>query len=161
SKEFMTDAKIPTAKYQVVTSVDECLGKANQFTPPYVLKADGLAAGKGVTINKTIDELKASAQDLFDQKIFGEAGAPACLRQFSPGWEMSYLILTNGEDFQALPIAQDHKRLKNNDEGPNTGGMGTVAPLQIDAQLRTRIENEIVRPTIATLKSKGIVYRGF
>lgn len=161
SKEFMSDAKIPTAKYEVVTSVDECLGKALKFTPPYVLKADGLAAGKGVTINKTIDELKTSAQDLFDKKIFGEAGARAILEQFSPGWELSYLVLTNGQEFQALPIAQDHKRLKTNDEGPNTGGMGTVAPLQIDNQLRTRIENEIVRPSIETLKAKGIVYRGF
>lgn len=161
AKEFMNDAKIPTAKYEVITSVDQCLGRASQFTPPYVLKADGLAAGKGVTINKTVEELKLSAQDLFDKKIFGEAGSRAILEQFSPGWELSYLVLTNGQDFQALPIAQDHKRLKNNDEGPNTGGMGTVAPLQIDSELRTRIENEIVKPTIATLNTKGIVYRGF
>ncbi len=161
SKEFMIDAKIPTAKFETVNSVDQCLGKANQFTPPYVLKADGLAVGKDVTINKTIGELKASAQDLFEKKIFGEAGSRALLEQFSPGWELSYLVLTNGSDFQALPIAQDHKRLKNNDEGPNTGGMGTVAPLKIDAILRTRIENEIVKPTIQTLQNKGIVYRGF
>lgn len=161
AKEIMSEAKVPTAKYALVNSVMSCLNEAKNFTPPYVLKADGLCAGKGVVICKTLDELKTAAADFFEKKIFGKAGERAILEQFTPGWELSYLVLTNGQDFQALPIAQDHKRLKNNDEGPNTGGMGTVAPLKIDENLRARIENEIVKPTIATLQKRGIVYRGF
>lgn len=161
AKQFMNEARVPTAKSSVVNSVQGCMSEASQFTPPYVLKADGLCAGKGVVICKTLDELKSAATDFFEKKIFGAAGSSALLEQFTPGWELSYLVLTNGQDFQALPVAQDHKRLQDNDEGPNTGGMGTVAPLAIDPTLRTRIENEIVRPSIENLRNKGTIFRGF
>lgn len=160
SKEFMQQADIPTSPFTVVDSVEKTLEKANQFTPPYVLKADGLAAGKGVFICKDLYELRQAAENLFDQKILGSAGSKALLEQFMPGWEMSFLIFTNGEKFECLPLVQDHKRLLDQDEGPNTGGMGTVAPLHIDEVLRKTIEQKIVTPTIELLRQKHLLYRG-
>lgn len=160
SKQFMKEANIPTASFEVVDNVEKTLEKSKHFTAPYVLKADGLAAGKGVFICKDLSELQLAAQDIFEKKILGEAGAQALLEQYMPGWEMSFLILTNGIQYQCLPLAQDHKRIYDNDEGPNTGGMGTVAPLHIDSALQARIENEIVGPTVALLNEKHLLYRG-
>lgn len=161
AKEFMRDARIPTAAFEIVDSVQGTMTAAAQFTPPYVLKADGLAAGKGVAICKTLEELQAAATDYFEKKIFGAAGERALLEQFTPGWELSYLILTNGREFQALPVAQDHKRLLDGDEGPNTGGMGTIAPIPVDPKLREQIDTLIVRPTLAELTKRGTLFRGF
>ncbi len=161
AKEFMLEASIPTARYQIVDNVADTLRLAKEFTPPYVLKADGLCAGKGVYICKDETELKKAAEDLFEKKIFGKNSDRALLEQFHAGWELSYLFLTNGESFTALPIAQDHKRLGDGDLGPNTGGMGTWAPLNIDPTLRFRIETEIVEPTLKLLQKRGILFRGF
>lgn len=160
SKEFMIRAGIPTALYIDVDSTDGVLRAADRFTPPFVLKADGLAAGKGVFICKDREELGRAARMLFEEKIFGPAGQRAILEQFQPGWELSYLILTNGVDYEALPLAQDHKRLSDGGEGPNTGGMGTVAPLNIDSGLNAEIHEKILRPAVNTLKAMGLLYRG-
>ncbi len=160
AKEFMVDAKVPTAPYFVVTTVEQTLEKAKNFQPPYVLKADGLAAGKGVFICKTIEELKTASESLFVKNIFGEAGKKALLEKFEPGWELSFIVLTNGEKFISLPLAQDHKRLLDHNEGPNTGGMGTVAPLNISAQLKKEIENKIIAPSIQQLQERQYLYRG-
>jgi len=160
AKNFMSDAGIPTAPFAVVQSVEETRAAAAKFTPPYVLKADGLAAGKGVFICPTLDELAARAADIFEKRTLGDAGKRALLEQFQPGWEMSYFVLTNGREFRSLPIAQDHKRIGEGETGPNTGGMGTVAPVRIDDILRARIENEIVAPTVKALGDKGFTYRG-
>lgn len=160
AKNFMQDAGVPTAPFVVVKNVTDVKKEVSKFTPPYVLKADGLAAGKGVYICKTEQELFERASNLFDKKVLGEAGNQALLEQFQPGWELSYLVLTNGREWQTLPLAQDHKRLRDHDEGPNTGGMGTVAPLEIPTELRERIEKEIVAPSIQTLAKKGFVFRG-
>ena len=160
AKEFMIEAKIPTAKHKIVRTVEETLSVATNFLPPFVFKADGLAAGKGVFICKTESELKLAAQSLFEEKSLGKAGETALLEQFTQGWELSYLIFTNGTDFESLPIAQDHKRLLNNDEGPNTGGMGTVAPLKISKNLKISIDELIVKPTLLQLQKNGIFYRG-
>jgi phosphoribosylamine---glycine ligase len=160
AKEFMDEAKIPTAKWSLVKSVSDVMSEASLFTAPYVLKADGLAAGKGVFICKTLDELKIAASEIFEKQIFGAAGSSAVLEQFTPGWEMSFLILTNGQNFCVLPVAQDHKRLLDNNEGPNTGGMGTVAPLLVEPELLKRIESEIVLPTLRLIQKRGYVYRG-
>lgn len=160
AKEFMTEARVPTSFHQIVKSTEDVIRLSGRFTLPYVLKADGLAAGKGVFICKTIDELKAAAQFIFEQKGLGFAGDQALLEQFMPGWELSYLIMTNGKEYQAFPLAQDHKRLKDNDQGPNTGGMGVVAPMKISAELNSKIENEIVKPVLQLLEQKNILYRG-
>ena len=160
AKEFMIQAGVPTAKHFVVESVEGTLSQATQFSPPYVLKADGLAAGKGVFLCDSLAELKAAATDLFENKTLGSAGQRALLEQFQEGYELSYLILTNGERAEALPLAQDHKRLNDADKGPNTGGMGVVAPLSIEARLREEIESKIVQPTLRHLQGSGMLYRG-
>lgn len=160
AKEFMLEAKVPTAPYFVVSSVEQTLEKAKNFQPPYVLKADGLAAGKGVFICKTLEELKNASESLFEKNIFGDAGKKALLEKFEPGWELSYIVLTNGEKFISLPLAQDHKRLLDNNEGPNTGGMGTIAPLIISTALKHEIENKIIAPSVKHLQQRQFLFRG-
>ena len=160
AKEFMEAAGVPTAKHTVVKSVDETLAAVAHFQPPFVLKADGLAAGKGVFICKDELELREAAQKIFVEKVLGVAGETAMLEQFQPGYELSYLILTDGQTYQSLPLAQDHKRLFDGDRGPNTGGMGTVAPLAVDPALHERIHREILQPTVAMLSERKMLYRG-
>ncbi len=160
AKKFMMDAQVPTAKYQIVRSVAETITAAEKMAPPYVLKADGLAAGKGVFICSTRSELERSADELFEKNILGAAGQLAVLETFSRGWELSYLILTNGVEYERLPLAQDHKRLGNGDEGPNTGGMGTVAPLHLETHLNEQIERRVILPTLAEIQRRGLLYWG-
>lgn len=160
AKEFMSRAGVPTAHYEVVSSVNETLTAADHFTPPYVLKADGLAAGKGVFICHDRSALGRAARALFEERSLGPAGERAVLEQYQEGWELSYLVLTNGEDYQPLLLAQDHKRLGDGDEGPNTGGMGTVAPLRLEDELHSQIHEKILRPSIQMLKGMGLLYRG-
>ncbi len=159
-KQFMEKYKVPTADFSVVSTVNEVMDEAEKFKPPYVLKADGLAGGKGVYICKTLGALQDVATDLFENKVLGSAGDRALLEQFQAGYELSFFILTNGKDFEALPMAQDHKRLFDNDEGPNTGGMGTVAPMKIaDSDYQTIIK-KVVEPTVMGLKEECFDYRG-
>lgn len=160
AKNFMKKAGIPTAKFHIVKSVSECKDLAPLYTAPYVLKADGLAAGKGVYICKDQTELFAAASELFEKKILGPAGEQAVLEQFTPGWEMSLLFLTNGSEYEILPVAQDHKRLSDNNEGPNTGGMGTIAPLHINPALLEKIKQQVITPTLKILTEQNILYRG-
>ena len=160
SKEFMVAAGVPTARAVTVTNVEETLHASSSFQPPYVLKADGLAAGKGVFICKTLSELEGAARALFVGRTMGDAGRAALLEDYQSGYEISYLILTNGESFEPLVLAQDHKRLRDNDEGPNTGGMGVVAPVEIDAKLRKEINTRIIEPTLAEMRRRKLLYRG-
>lgn len=160
AKQFMQASQVPTSNFAIVESVEEVQKAAVHFTPPYVLKADGLAAGKGVFICKNLQELENAAAELFINKILGPAGRRALLEQFMPGWELSYLVLTNGSEWQTLPLAQDHKRLMDGDQGPNTGGMGTIAPMRIKDSLKQEIETLIVAPTIAELAKRNYLYRG-
>ncbi len=160
SKKFMIEHQIPTSRFEIVSTVEETLSRAGQFQSPYVLKADGLAAGKGVYICKNLSELKKAAEGLFDLKILGDAGKRALLEEFIPGYELSYLFLTNGTSFQALPICQDHKRLQDGDQGPNTGGMGTIAPMEISKDLDQKIQSEIIEKTLSGFKKENLFYRG-
>lgn len=160
AKEFMVGAGIPTAAYEVVSDVASTLRAAQKFSPPYILKADGLADGKGVFICPTLAELKTSAENIFEKKTLGMAGQRALLEQALHGFELSYLILTNGHQAERLPLAQDHKRLKEGDEGPNTGGMGVVGPIKIDVDLESKIEKEIIEPCLRHLQGSGLLYRG-
>ncbi|MCB0407601.1 MAG: phosphoribosylamine--glycine ligase [Bdellovibrionales bacterium] len=160
AKEFMKRANVPTAFAQIVKSTDDIKKCIHEFTPPYVLKADGLAAGKGVFICKNESELLSAAEDIFVHRKLGNAGLSALLEQSLEGWELSYLVLTNGETYQSLPLAQDHKRLNEGDTGPNTGGMGVVAPLKISDDLREQIEKQVIQPSIQTIHSMGLLYRG-
>lgn len=160
AKDFMNAAKVPTARAVPVGSVEATLSAAPQFTPPYVLKADGLAAGKGVFICADLGALKDAAETLFVKKVFGQAGMSALLEQNLPGYELSFLVLTDGQDYQALPIAQDHKRLGNANRGPNTGGMGTIAPMQIPETLNNKILERVVAPSVAELCKRDFLFRG-
>jgi phosphoribosylamine--glycine ligase len=160
SKEFMQEFKVPTARSFVVRSVAETLHSAATFAPPYVLKADGLAAGKGVFICADLPELEKNAHAIFEQASLGEAGSSALLEEFQSGYEISYLILTNGETYEPLVLSQDHKRLQDGDLGPNTGGMGTVAPMPVAADLEARIRTEVLEPVMRGLKARGFSYRG-
>ncbi|MEK6556392.1 MAG: phosphoribosylamine--glycine ligase [Bdellovibrionota bacterium] len=160
SKEFMLEYKIPTARSFVVRTVDETLKAAENFAPPYVLKADGLAAGKGVFICKTLTDLRESATSIFVNKSLGVAGSSALLEEFSPGEEVSVLVATNGTDYEILPLSRDHKRLLDGDEGPNTGGMGVVGPIELSASLKEQIARDIVEPSIKGLHDRGFLYRG-
>ena len=160
AKEFMEAQSIPTAPFQLVKSLSETLKASENFSPPYILKADGLAGGKGVFICQTKKELEDRAKQLFEDKILGQAGETALLEEFQEGVEVSVFILTNGEDYRILPLAQDYKRLGEKNTGPNTGGMGATAPLHLPEKLMTEIENSIIRPTIQGLKKNQYEYRG-
>lgn len=158
AKEFMQKHQIPTAKYQQVENLEEVMAAEKSFTAPYVLKVDGLAAGKGVFICHSKDELQQAASKVFVERAFGNTFA--IMEEFLEGWELSYLVITNGESYSSLCLAQDHKQLLDNDQGPNTGGMGVVAPLAISTDLQQQIENELVRPSVEGLKKDNLFYRG-
>ncbi|MBY0384204.1 phosphoribosylamine--glycine ligase [bacterium] len=160
NKQFLVEGKIPTAPAQVVQTVEQTLKAAEGFSPPYVLKADGLAAGKGVYICQTLADLKEAAGELFEKKVLGSAGEKALLEKFQKGFELSYFILTNGESYVSLPLAQDHKKIGEGETGPNTGGMGTIAPIPILSEEHEIIIKKVVEPTVKHLKEKKMVYRG-
>ncbi len=160
SKRFLQEAGVATARAVEVASVNDVERAMAKFDAPFVLKADGLAAGKGVFICRDQAELRSAAQSIFVERTLGEAGSSALLEEFQPGYEISCLLLTNGEQWEPLVLAADHKRLNDGEEGPNTGGMGTVAPFTIEPQLRERIEKEVFTPVLSHMKAKGLLYRG-
>lgn len=160
AKKFMVDSDVPTARFFEVDGVDSTLSAARNFTPPYVLKVDGLAAGKGVFICKTVEELQEKADLIFNQKSFGGSGKAALLEEHQEGYELSCLVLTNGKEFEILPLMQDHKRLGEGDTGPNTGGMGVVGPLKIGEELYLSLKEKVVSPSVAGLARMGLDFRG-
>lgn len=160
AKNFMKDFGVPTSRSDVVSTVEETLRAAETYSSPYVLKADGLAAGKGVFICATLAELENSARDIFENKKLGDAGSRALLEEFQPGQELSVLALTNGKDFELLPYCRDHKRLLEGDLGPNTGGMGVVGPIAIDSKLQTEIVEQVLQPTMRGLLARNLLFRG-
>ena len=160
AKRFMKEMGVPTASYQIVSSVSEAMREAENFFPPFVLKADGLAGGKGVFICAGRQELKAKAGFLFEEKALGKAGERALLEDFQSGREMSVFLLTNGEGYRLLPIARDYKRLREGQKGPNTGGMGAIAPVEAPPELVENIKSMIIEPTIRGLRLRSMPYRG-
>lgn len=160
SKTFMKEMGIPTASYQVVSSVADVLRESENFFPPYVLKADGLAGGKGVFICDNTQELEKKAQFLFEKKALGAAGDRAILEDFQSGDELSVFVIANGEDYDILPVAKDYKRLLDGQKGPNTGGMGAIAPIKAPADLIKSIEATVIKPSLKGLQNKGTPYCG-
>jgi len=160
AKEFMQDANIPTAKFWKVNSLEDATKVINSSSIPMVVKADGLASGKGVFIPDSKDECLRAAESIFNGK-FGNSGDVVVLEEKIQGPEVSVFALCDGERYILLPTAQDHKRLKEKDKGPNTGGMGAYSPtpLLTEDSLDTIIK-EIIDPTINELKKKNIDYRG-
>ncbi len=164
AKEFMIRHKIPTAKYRSFTK--ETLEKGYQFleelTPPYVLKADGLAAGKGVLIIHSIDKAKRELKEMLTNQKFGEASQTVVIEEYLDGIEMSCFALTDGKDYVVLPNAKDYKRIGEGDTGLNTGGMGAVSPVPFaDKKLLATIEKTIIRPSIIGLEKDNIDFLGF
>lgn len=163
AKAFMVRHGIPTARYKSFTSANVAEGEAflEELRPPYVLKADGLAAGKGVLIIDNLDEAKRELRAMLDG-MFGAASATVVIEEFLSGVELSVFVLTDGDGYVILPEAKDYKRIGDNDEGLNTGGMGAVSPVPFaDADFMKKVEECIVRPTVEGLKKDGIPYRGF
>jgi len=163
AKSFMKKHKIPTAAYQTFTKGQETEAKSflKTLNAPYVLKADGLAAGKGVLILDAIDEAEAAIDDMFQGK-FGEAGQKVVIEEFLSGIELSVFVLTDGKDYVILPEAKDYKRVGEGDTGLNTGGMGAVSPVGFaDKTFLQKVEERIIQPTIKGLNNDAIPYVGF
>ncbi|MFD0977214.1 phosphoribosylamine--glycine ligase [Salinimicrobium gaetbulicola] len=164
AKEFMAMNNIPTAAYQSFTKKSLDAGKRflESLQPPYVLKADGLAAGKGVLILKDLEEAKTELENMLAHEKFGEASATVVIEEFLDGIELSVFVLTDGKNYITLPTAKDYKRIGEGDTGLNTGGMGAISPVPfVDADLMRKIENRIIKPTIDGLKRDKITYQGF
>ncbi len=160
-KNFLKKYDIPTAKFIETSSLSEAKEFINSLTAPIVVKADGLCAGKGVIIAKNHDEAIKAAEGMLSGDSFGDAGKRIIVEEFLDGYELSVFAICDGEDFKLLPAAQDHKRLKDNDEGPNTGGMGAYAPTPlIDETLYEDIRREVITPTLKGMKEEGMPYEG-
>jgi phosphoribosylamine---glycine ligase len=164
AKEFLTKHKIPTAAYDsfTVSTVEKGCKFLETLAPPYVLKADGLAAGKGVVILNDLAEAKTELRNMLVHQKFGNASSKVVIEEFLDGIELSCFVLTDGKNYKILPTAKDYKRIGEGDTGLNTGGMGAVSPVPfVDAVLMEKIEARIVKPTIEGLQKDGIVYKGF
>lgn len=164
SKRFMKRHNIPTAKYQTFTkeTLEEGYEFLESLKPPYVLKADGLAAGKGVLILNDINEAKTELKSMLADSKFGAASQQVVIEEFLDGIELSVFIITDGNSYKKLPEAKDYKRIGEGDTGLNTGGMGAVSPVPFANQgFMDKVENQIIIPTIKGLKKDGIDYQGF
>lgn len=164
SKRFMFRHNIPTARYETFTkeTLDAGLKFLETLEPPYVLKADGLAAGKGVVIPNTLEEAKKELSEMLAHAKFGNASAKVVIEEFLKGIELSVFVLTDGNSYKILPAAKDYKRIGVGDVGLNTGGMGAISPVPFaNEEFIKKVEERVVIPTINGLKKEGITYKGF
>lgn len=164
AKEFMMRHQIPTAQYKSFTSetVKDGFKFLEQLNPPYVLKADGLAAGKGVVILNDLDDAKNELKSMLVDKKFGSSSATVVIEEFLDGIELSVFVLTDGDSYKVLPTAKDYKRIGEGDTGLNTGGMGAISPVPFaNKAFMDKIEQRIVKPTVEGLKKDNMPYKGF
>ena len=160
SKEFFARHGIPTARFRIVTTVADADGAIAELGGHAVIKADGLAAGKGVVVATTAEQARAAARDMLEARRFGDAGARVIVEEHVRGREVSVLALTDGKRLEVMPAVEDHKTIFDGDRGPNTGGMGTVSPAWTNTDILERITKEILQPTVRGLAADGIDYRG-
>ena len=164
SKQFMQKHGVPTARYQSFTkeNLEDGFAFLETLAPPFVLKADGLAAGKGVLILNSLQEAKVELEEMVANQKFGEASTTVVIEEFLKGIELSVFVLTDGKNYKILPSAKDYKRIGEGDIGLNTGGMGAISPVPFaDAAFLNKVEELVVKPTIVGLQKDGIDYRGF
>ena len=162
TKEFLNRHNIPTAAYGTFTDVDQALAYLDDVGAPIVIKADGLAAGKGVILAETLDEAKSAVKDMLQGNQFGDAGRRVVIEEFLTGEEASFIVMVDGTDVLPLASSQDHKAAYEGDTGPNTGGMGAYSPAPVvDQNCHNRIISQVIKPTIHGLAADGLKYRGF
>lgn len=164
SKQFMLRNNVPTAKARTfqASEINEALQYIDSCKPPLVLKADGLAAGKGVIITEDPAEAKEALKEMLLNKQFGEASSKVLIEEFLKGIELSVFVLTDGKNYVVLPEAKDYKRIGEGDTGPNTGGMGAVSPVVFaDAAFMKKVDDRVIKTTIAGLRKENISYKGF
>ena len=162
AKRFMARHAIPTAKFRTFTDAQEAHAYIDAEGAPIVIKADGLAAGKGVVVATTIEEAHRAIDDMLAGSKLGEAGHRVVVEEFLDGEEASFIVMADGQHALALATSQDHKRLRDGDQGPNTGGMGAYSPAPVvTPQIHARVMREVIMPTIAGMEKDGILYTGF
>ncbi len=160
-KNFLAKYNIPTAKYIETSSIEDAFKFTDTLSAPIVVKADGLCGGKGVIIAGNHDEAKLAISEMLSGKSFGDAGLKVIVEEFLDGYELSMFAICDGDNYILLPAAQDHKRLLNNDEGPNTGGMGAYAPTPlVDEELYQKVKDKIIIPTLDGMKKEGTPFEG-
>ena len=162
AKAFMQRHGIPTAKYQSFSDAAQAHAYVDANGAPIVIKADGLAAGKGVVVAMTLEEAHAAVDHMLSDNAFGDAGARIVIEEFLAGEEASFIVMCDGKNVLPMATSQDHKRLKDADQGPNTGGMGAYSPAPIvTPAMHARVMREIINPTIQGMARDGIVFTGF
>ena len=162
AKDFLARHKIPTAAYGNFTDVVAAESFIKKMGAPIVVKADGLAAGKGVIIAQTVDEASAAVRDMLAGNAFGEAGHRVVVEEFLEGEEASFIVMVDGDHILPLATSQDHKRVGDGDTGPNTGGMGAYSPAPVvTPALHARVMREVIEPTVRGMKAEGCPYTGF
>lgn len=162
SKDFLARHNIPTARYQSFTDVAPALAYLESQGAPIVIKADGLAAGKGVIVAMDMGQARAAVQDMLEDNAFGDAGARVVIEEYLDGEEASFIVMADGDHVLEMATSQDHKRVGDNDSGANTGGMGAYSPAPVVTEsVRKRVMREIIMPTIQGMKADGHAYTGF
>jgi phosphoribosylamine--glycine ligase len=162
SKDFLAKYNIPTANYSTFTDIKLAKDYIQLHGAPIVIKADGLAAGKGVIVAMTVEEAEAAIKDMLSDNKFGDAGSRVVIEEFLDGEEASFIVMADGKNIASFATSQDHKRAYDKDEGPNTGGMGAYSPAPVvTAGIHERIMNEVITPTIEGMASEDMPYKGF
>ncbi|WMN59072.1 phosphoribosylamine--glycine ligase [Pseudoalteromonas xiamenensis] len=162
TKDFLARHAIPTAEYQTFTEIEPALAYVEDKGAPIVIKADGLAAGKGVIVAMTLEEAQDAIRDMLAGNAFGDAGSRVVVEEFLEGEEASFIVMVDGKNVLPFATSQDHKRAYDNDQGPNTGGMGAYSPAPVvTADIHDRIMNEVIYPTVEGMASEGNPYTGF
>lgn len=162
TKDFLARHNIPTGFYKTFTQVEPALAYITEHGAPIVIKADGLAAGKGVIVAETVEQANEAVEDMLSGNAFGDAGCRVVIEEFLPGEEASFIVLVDGKNVLPMATSQDHKRIGEGDTGPNTGGMGAYSPAPVvTPEIHQRIMHEIIYPTVAGMAAEGMPYTGF